>query len=226
MSDEASLKSTTERLERVLADARQALGDEHPQTLTAMLDLAEALWAQGRLIAARKLEEQVVAGRRSLLGEDHADTLKAIGKLAVTLAAQGDLARARRLQEEVVAGLRAQGMRAQGMRVHGVETGRDTLRAINNLAGTLAAQGDLAGARELLQSVISAMVRQHGEQHPDTLAAMGNLAAVLWQEGERAEAYELQRQVVELRRRTGDGTDQTALLAAAVLDMMERDTGF
>ena len=64
-----------------------------------MLDLADCLWAQGRLIAARKLEEQVVEGRRRLLGEQHPDTLKAIGKLAVTRGTQGDLAEARQLQE-------------------------------------------------------------------------------------------------------------------------------
>src|SRR5207248_10231354 len=75
--------------------------------LSAMLDLADHLWAQGRLIAARKLEEQVVERRRRLLGEQHPDTLKAIGKLAVTLAAQGNLDEARRLQEAVVSGRRA-----------------------------------------------------------------------------------------------------------------------
>src|SRR5438552_18791140 len=84
----------------------RALGEDHPETLTAMLDLADCLWAQGRLIAARKLEEQVVEGRRALLGEQHADTLKAIGKLAVTLAAQGNLEEARQLQEQVVSGRR------------------------------------------------------------------------------------------------------------------------
>src|SRR3954454_21288395 len=87
--------------ERSLAEARRSFGEEHPETLTAMLDLADCLWAQGRLIAARKLEEGVVEGRRRRLGGQHADTLKAIGKLAVTLAAQGDLAGARLLQEEV-----------------------------------------------------------------------------------------------------------------------------
>ena len=57
-----------ERHERVLAERRRELGEDHPETLTAMLALADCLWAQGRLIAARKLEEQVVAGRRRWLG--------------------------------------------------------------------------------------------------------------------------------------------------------------
>ena len=85
-----------ERQERLLQERRRVLGEEHPETLAAMLDLADCLWAQGRLIAARKLEERVVAARRIRLGADHFDTLKAIGKLAVTMAAQGELAEAGR----------------------------------------------------------------------------------------------------------------------------------
>ena len=72
------------------------MGDDQPNTdnaaakdsleaLSAKLDLADALWAQGRLIAARKLEEEVVGGRRRRLGEQHAETLKAIGKLAIVM---------------------------------------------------------------------------------------------------------------------------------------------
>ena len=71
-----------EAQERLVAERRLALGEDHPKTLTAMLDLADCLWAQGRLIAARQLEEKVVEGRRRHLGERHPDTLKAIGKLA------------------------------------------------------------------------------------------------------------------------------------------------
>jgi tetratricopeptide repeat protein len=120
------------RQERLLAERRHTFGEDHPETLTAMLDLADCWWAQGRLIAARKLEEQVVKGRSRLLGEEHADTLKATGKLAVTLAAQGNLGEARRLQEQVVTGRRS---------LFG-DADPETLRAINNLAGTVASQGD------------------------------------------------------------------------------------
>jgi hypothetical protein len=112
--------------ERLLEERRRVLGEEHPDTLSAMLGFADCLWAQGRLIAARRLEERVVAGRRQQLGEDHFDTLKATGKLAVTMAAQGGLAEARELQERVIEGMRA---------LFG-DTGAETLRAINNLAGT------------------------------------------------------------------------------------------
>ena len=50
-----------------------------------MLDLAEVLWAEGRLSRARPLEEAVVTGRRSLYGAAHPDTLRALGKLAMPI---------------------------------------------------------------------------------------------------------------------------------------------
>ena len=52
-------------LEARLAACRTSLGEAHPDTLTAMLDLAEALWAEGKLTRARPLEEAAVAGRRA-----------------------------------------------------------------------------------------------------------------------------------------------------------------
>jgi hypothetical protein len=54
------LQDGCERQKHSLDESRKAFGEDHPDTLTAMLDLADCLWAQGRLIAARKLEEQVV----------------------------------------------------------------------------------------------------------------------------------------------------------------------
>ena len=98
-------------------------------------------------------------------------------------------------------------------------------RQVNNLAGTVASQGDFAGARELLISVLATACREFGEQHPDSLTTMGNLAAVLWQEGDRAEAYALQQQVVEMRSRSQGEDDPATRAAAAVLELMERDAG-
>jgi hypothetical protein len=102
----------------------------------------------------------------------------------------------------------------------------ETLRAINNLAGTVASQGDLAAARKLLEVVLATTCRNFGEQHPDSLTTMGNLAAILWQGGDRAEAYALQEQVLELRRVAQGEDDPATRAAAAALDMMERDPGY
>src|SRR6266576_4267027 len=119
--------------EKRVAELRHSRGEEHPETLTAMLYLAELLWKEGRLRPARMLEEQVVAARLRLFGEKHPDTLKAMGKLATTIGTQGDLTTARALQARIV---------ELAPEVWG-EDGRDRWRALNNLAGTVAAEGDL-----------------------------------------------------------------------------------
>src|SRR5262249_10291765 len=53
--------------EQVLATRRRILGDEHPDTLTAMGNLATSLSAQGDVAGARTLQEQVLATFRRIL---------------------------------------------------------------------------------------------------------------------------------------------------------------
>ena len=50
-------------------------GEEHPDTLRSMNDLAEVLRAQGELAGARALHEQVLALYHRVLGEEHPNTL-------------------------------------------------------------------------------------------------------------------------------------------------------
>jgi Flp pilus assembly protein TadD len=47
------------------------LGDEHPDTLTTINNLALTLYAQGDWGTARALFAEVVEARRRLLGDEH-----------------------------------------------------------------------------------------------------------------------------------------------------------
>ena len=75
----------------MLAVQRRILGEDHPDTLISMNNLALTLRSQGDLGAARELHEQVLAGRRRVLGEDHPATLASMANLAATLHEQDDL---------------------------------------------------------------------------------------------------------------------------------------
>jgi len=77
----------------------------------------------------------------------------------------------------------------------------DTLKARNNLAETLRAQGDLAGARQHQEQVLAACRRLLGEEHPNTLTARLNLALTLHAQGDLAGARQQQEQVLAARRR-------------------------
>jgi len=64
---------------------------------------------------------------------------------------------------------------------------------LGNLASTLKAQGDLAGARALQEQVLVLRRKIQGEEHPDTLTSKGNLAGTLGAQGDLADARALQQ---------------------------------
>ena len=72
----------------------------------------------------------------------------------------------------------------------------DTLTSMNNLAETLRAQGDLAGARKLQEETLAICRRVLGPEHPDTLTSMNNLAMTLRAQGDLAGARKLQEETL------------------------------
>ncbi len=77
----------------------------------------------------------------------------------------------------------------------------DTLTARLDLASTLWARGDLAGARQEEEQVLAARRRLLGEEHPNTLTARNNLAETMRAQGDLAGASQQQEQVLAARRR-------------------------
>jgi TIR domain/Tetratricopeptide repeat len=141
-----------------VAGRRRVLGAEHPDTLTAMADLAYLYNSWKDFARARKLGNQVIEVRRRVLGAEHPDTLTSMADLTSTLLAVRDFAAARQLGEEVLEARR---------RVLGGEH-PDTLSSMASLALVLWAQGDLADARKLEEQVLEARRRLLGPQHSDT----------------------------------------------------------
>jgi hypothetical protein len=177
--------------EQALAGYRRVLGEDHPDTLESMNNLAVTRRNLGDLQGARSLHEQALAGYRRVLGEDHPDTLQSMNNLAVTLGDLGDLQDARALQEQTLA--------ARGQ-VLG-EDHPDTLNSMNNLAQIRRALGDLDDARGLHKQTLAARRRVLGDDHPDTLWSMHNLANVLWRLGDLQGARDLLERVVATRQR-------------------------
>jgi Tetratricopeptide repeat len=192
LTDGPALLTEVLRLERLaLAIKQTALGEEHPDTLTAMNNLALTLQQQGDLPGARLLQEKELAIRRRVLGEDHPSTLTSMNNLATTLRQQGDLPGARLLHKKALDILR---------RVVG-EDHPATLTSMNNLATTLRQQGDLSGARLLHEKVLDIRRCVLGEAHPSTLTSMNNLAATLWHQGDLPGARLLHEKALAIRRR-------------------------
>jgi uncharacterized protein (DUF2267 family) len=77
----------------------------------------------------------------------------------------------------------------------------ETLTSLSNLALTMQALGDLAGAQDVNQRVLEARRRLLGPEHPHTLTSMSNLAGTLQALGDLAGARELHQQVLDAYRR-------------------------
>jgi tetratricopeptide (TPR) repeat protein len=114
----------------------EILGDDHPDTLTTMDNLALTYGDQGRTAEAAALHEEVLEKSRRILGDDHPATLTTMNNLASTYWAQGRTAEAAALHEEVL---------EKSRRILG-DDHPSTLTTMNNLASTYGAQGRTAEA--------------------------------------------------------------------------------
>jgi tetratricopeptide (TPR) repeat protein len=76
------LWSATELFEKVLKARQRTLGNEHPDTLLAMNNLAISYSKVGRRQEAMELREKVLKASQRTLGNEHPDTLSAMNNFA------------------------------------------------------------------------------------------------------------------------------------------------
>jgi tetratricopeptide (TPR) repeat protein len=114
---------------------------------------------------AEMREVEDLHGAHQLEG-DPEDWLSLLAESAHYLLHRGQYQQARELHEQVLAG--RQGIMANDH--------PDILAAMNNLAATRWALGDLDGARHLHEQALADCRRVLSEDHPDTLSSMNNLA--------------------------------------------------
>lgn len=170
-----------------LGIAEQRLGPEHPDTLSWMNDLADALLALGRLEEAELQYRQALEVRDRALGAEHPDTLISNISLAAALIERGRLADAEPLLRRSV---------AVSERVLGPEHPH-TLTSVNNLAVVLEERGRQREAETLYRRAAEARERVLGPEHPDTLGSVSNLAGALAELGRPEEAEQLYLQALE-----------------------------
>lgn len=177
-------------LEASLPVRRSLLGEDHPDTLGSMDNLAVAFRESGDLNRALPLAEETLRRRRAILGTNHHDTLKSMGNLGTTYTAHGDLPKATLLFEATLAGMRA----TLG------PSHTDTLETLNNLAVVYQYQKRYDTAAKLLSEVLETRQSSVGPDHPATLTSMSNLAMALKEQGKTSEARQLFEETLRLSR--------------------------
>ncbi|KAK7016820.1 hypothetical protein R3P38DRAFT_3561758 [Favolaschia claudopus] len=175
----------------VLEARRRLLGEEHPDTLLSMNNLALTYGSQGRWTDAEGLQVSVLESWKRLLGEEHPDTLTSLNNLALTYRKQGRWSDAEDLQVAVLESRK---------KLLGKEH-PDTLGSMHNLALTYRDQGRWTDAEGLQVSVLESWKRLLGKEHPHTLSSMHNLAMTYRDQGRWTDAEGFQVAVLESRKR-------------------------
>jgi hypothetical protein len=166
---------------QAVALARTVLGDEHPETLICINNLADTRLRQGDAAAALALLEGLGPVFERVLGPRETHTLTALGNLGVARFRHGQLAQARSLQQQVL-----------DIRIEqGGEADAEVQVAKTNLANTLAALGEPAAALQLLREALAARQQLLGPDRIETLRSQANLGVALVNQKQFAQAHAL-----------------------------------
>ncbi|KAJ7719826.1 hypothetical protein B0H16DRAFT_1432633 [Mycena metata] len=183
-------KQATRLQEEVLEKQRQLLGENHPNTLQTMGNLAISYSKLGEHQKAKELKVIVLEKRKHVLGEDHPDTLSTMGNLASSYSDLGEHRKAKELGILVL---------EKERQLLG-EDHPKTLSTMGNLATSYSDLGKHQKAKELVVIVLEKRKQVLGENHPKTLQTMGNLANLYSYLGEHQKAKELQVIVLEKQK--------------------------
>jgi tetratricopeptide (TPR) repeat protein len=162
------------RLEEEILSRSSSLGERHPNTLPATVNLTTTLLKQGEVTGARKLQARALRICRHLRGEESRPALQSMLALAATFTDRGTpinpgrLVTARRLLEQTLKASR---------RIYGEED-RLALMAAVNYADVLQAVGDREEAIRLLEHVLSVSSRVLKEGDDVTMRAIDILKAL------------------------------------------------
>jgi serine/threonine protein kinase/tetratricopeptide (TPR) repeat protein len=184
-------RQAEEHLPVALESRKRVLGEEHPSTLNATVDLANLYSAQGRYAEAEPLYQQTLEMQKRVLGEEHPSTLSSMNNVATAYSQQGRYAEAEPLYLQMLEIQR---------RVLGEEHPL-TLASLGNLANVYQILDRYDEAEPLHQEVLEISRRVLGEEHPNTLDAMIVLAALYKRQSRLAEAEPLLAQALEIQKR-------------------------
>ena len=188
-------------LEQAVANLRRVQGDDHPDTIEAVNQLANVHWFQGSLQKAEPLYREVVERRQRLLGKEHPDTLRANYDLASSIKDKDRWDEVERLSARTLEIQR---------RVLG-EDHPDTLASLSNLGSLYHRQRRYAEALPLAASAADGYRRLLGPDHPETLISLHNLAAAYDTLGRHDEAEPLFLTTISAKRRVfGKSHQRTA----------------
>jgi serine/threonine protein kinase/Flp pilus assembly protein TadD len=211
--DRGEVVSAIEMYEEVYERCLSFNGEDHPETMISLSNLANALVLTERWEEAPSLLRGAVDRSERVLGLEHADTLIAHNNLALVLQDIGELAEARLSFERVL---------KTAPRVLG-DTHPLTLKARVNVAGLYQRTGELEAATAILIPTVDQLSSTLGETDPHTLYARMSLGVILGEQRRHVEAEPHLKMVYDTHQELNGPDDPETMLAKAEYAACLRD---
>jgi tetratricopeptide (TPR) repeat protein len=170
---------------------RRSLGDDHPDTLTALHNIGRMLIYQDRAQEAELVNHQVLEGKRRVYGESHAETQVSHVNVALGMAKRGRWVDAEAAFRQVL-DVQRRVLRADHPAM---------LLVRHHIGWTVAHQGRWAEAEAIFRDVLVAKRRIFDENYSSTLATRSELGWTVASQGRWAEAETSFREILQARRR-------------------------
>jgi tetratricopeptide (TPR) repeat protein len=177
---------------QVLELCENALGPDHPDTVTSASTLAQLYHTTGDYAKAEPLYQRVLKACEKALGPEAPVTANSLNNLGLLYADMGDYAKAKPFYERALKIFE---------KTLGPENA-DTARTLNNLGLLYADMGDYAKAEPLYQRALKISEKALGPEHLDTARYVNNLAVLYRSMGNYAKAAPLYQRALKIREKT------------------------
>ena len=157
------------------------LGDQHPDTLDGIVNLAAVYRNEGKYAQAEQMLTQAVESQRRVLGPEHWSTLNGMRNLAGLYRDEGRY----EVSERLAAKALEAATRLMGAGHH------LTLLIMEELALVSRSEGKYAQAEMLYTKLLNLEERALGREHPKRVASMNDLAFLYLSQREYAKAERL-----------------------------------
>jgi tetratricopeptide (TPR) repeat protein len=179
--------------EKSLEIRKKLWGEEGPEYLNALSNLAEMYNAQGRYDQAESLLQQVltITKRKRMTGKNDPEIAVSLNNLAGLYADQGRNKEAGPLMREALA------IDKEALGENSAVYGRD----LNNLANVYERQGRYAEAEPMLLQAVRILKDTSGEADPVYATSLSNLAELYGTLDRYSEAERLSKEVLEIKKK-------------------------
>ncbi|GKU06587.1 unnamed protein product [Fusarium langsethiae] len=162
-------------------EKQKVLGEEHPDTLEAMGNLALNYSGLGLYDKARGIHQEVLELQRQMLGEENPETLISMRRVGMSLFCQGQYDKAEILQDKALKLQRS---------LLG-EKHYDTIRSMTNLGRTYLRQNRHVEAQEIMSKALEISEEALGEKHWLNFYSNTTLAETYFAHGQYEESEEI-----------------------------------